>query len=606
MRQGTTVGGRYRLVRCLVSGSMTEVWLALDLRLSRDVVLKRVLADTAEFSRLQAEGRALAAFNHPNVVTLYDTAQDAEESTFWLVMEYVPGGSLAERPHMTPQDAARTGAQIAGALAALHAKGIVHVDVKPANVILAEDGTVKLADFGAAYRAGGRETITPNGALSYTADYAAPEVIMGRPEPRSDVFSLAATVYALVAGRPPRPGTDEGDAYISSWEAARGAIALTADVGPLDRLLREMLRPDPADRPDAEQARRRLAEIADPTRASTWQRPGARVVAGVSVLALVALAVPFGVSRLNGRAEEKQPSAPVPHATSLPSAAATGAAALIGDPRSADPCAMTDAKALGKYGRTELDIDYGNFDRCDVIVQRPGGGAVDVQVDLDLDAPPEQVAPSRNVGKIGVIENPAESDVCRRTLVLPGVKDTTVRIVTDFEKDGEADLCAMADDAATIAAKAFEHGPLKRRNPPLPTESLAQHDACALLDPQALEVIPGIDATGPDIGFGGWNCKWDSTTSDTWVDLNFDRDQPPSAEEDGTAKRLNGYPVFVRPKGEGDETCLIQAVYRAYTDGGGQTAVEKVRIVVGGSRPMDRLCRMATALAGSATAQLRS
>ncbi|WP_223166831.1 serine/threonine-protein kinase [Nonomuraea sp. SYSU D8015] len=645
MREGTTVGGRYRLIRCLVNGRATEVWLGRDVQLNRAVVLKRMLVDTAGFSRLEAEARALAAFNHPNVVTLYDAVHDPDDDTYWLVMEHVPGGSLDGRPPMSPEQAAHVGAQIAGALAALHAKRIVHVDVKPGNIIDTGSGVFKLADFGAAYRVGGRETITPNGAIGYTVDYAGPEVVLGRPEPRSDVFSLGATVYALVAGRPPRPGTDEGGSggHLTGWEAARGAVALTADVGPLEGLLREMLQRDSRDRPNAVEAGQRLAAIArgravrpSPARpvspprpsgvegasdpagneaarapVSLLRRPLPLIVAGAALVAL-AVALRFTLPALSGEAVGRRPSATplaVPPTTSSPAVSpspvtATSASSPIGDPRTADPCALTNPAALGRFGRTELDIDYGNFDRCDVIVFPPGGGVVDVKVWLDHDEPSEQAEPAGTVGGIQVIENPAESDRCRRTLILPGVTDTLVKVDADWEDQGQADLCAIADAAATTAAEALDRGPIKRRSPPLPARSLAQRDACSLLRGDALEVVPGIDATDPDVGFGNWECGWDSTTSDTWVDFRFDRDQPPNAA-DGTATRLNGYRAFVEPEGEGARTCLLQVVYRTYADQHGRPAVEKLHIVVGGSRPVDRLCGMATSLARSATARLR-
>ncbi|MFI9848037.1 serine/threonine-protein kinase [Nonomuraea sp. NPDC051941] len=612
MRQGRTVGGRYRQETCLVSSRATEVWVARDLLLNRDVVLKRMLVDNAGFSRLQAEARALAAFNHPHVVTLYDAVQDEDEAASWMVMEHAPGGSLDEHPPMPPQQAARLGAQIAGALAALHGKGIVHLDVKPGNIILTDDGVTKLADFGAAYRVGGRETITPNGAISYTVDYASPEVVLGRPEPASDVFSLGATLYALVAGRPPRPGADEeeSDTYVTAWEAARGAVDMTADVGPLESLLADMLQREPVERPSAAEVQRRLEKIAGsaPPRPRRWPF----IVGGAALVVVVAAyAVYHTVSRppgernpdalTAGSASSARPSAgPAGHPAGAVAPSVSSSASLIGDPRTADPCALTDPTALSRFGRTELDVDYGNFDRCDVIVLPPAKGVVDVKVLLDRDPPPERARPVRTVGPIEIVHDPAESTVCSRTLLLPGVHDTVVKIFADMVEDGEADLCAIADAATTTAAQVLAGGPIKRRSPPPPAGSLAQKDACALLRGDA-----HIDSANLDPGFGGWQCSWDSTTDDTSVYLQFDRELLRNTEDDGTPTRVNGYRAFVTPKGEGGGTCLLQVVYRSYTDQRGETAVEKVRIVVDGSLPTDRLCRMATDLARSAAAQLR-
>ncbi|PZG08579.1 serine/threonine protein kinase, partial [Nonomuraea aridisoli] len=201
-----TVDGRYRLVSSLARGWSGEVWLARDVELDREVVLKLLVPrDAADADRAWAEARALARLSHPHVVTLYHAVRSGRPrgGPSWLVMEHAPGGSLEGRPAMPPVMTARIGAQIAGALAALHAEGIVHCDIKPGNIVVTGDGTAKLTDFGAAYRVGGSDTIPPNGAVSYTPDYAAPEVVRGQPCPKSDVFSLGATVYALLTGHPP-------------------------------------------------------------------------------------------------------------------------------------------------------------------------------------------------------------------------------------------------------------------------------------------------------------------------------------------------------------------------------------------------------------------
>lgn len=633
MHPGLTVDRRYRLVRRLARGQSGEVWLARDLELGRDVALKRVAVEggAAGFDRLWAEARALARFSHPHVVTLYHAvrAGPRRRATSWLVMEHVPGGSLEGRPGLPAGVAARIGAQIADALAALHAEGVVHCDLKPGNVVVTGDGTAKLADFGAAYRVGGAETITPNSAVSYTPDYAAPEVVRGQPEPKSDVFSLGAMVYALVAGRPPRRGgpragdadpSDPVEAYIAVREAARGAVTLDADVGPLADVLAAMVRRDPEERPDAAEARRRLEEVASPPGpipALTQDLghepdPGGlpALVRGIPALvrsrrpflagAAVALVVALALWQWGGRIPLLSPP------TGGTPAAGTRSPAVkdvLGDRRTADPCALLEPASLGRFGSTELDTDYGNFDRCDVLVSPPSDTVVDVRLDLNHDPPPEQAKPARTTGIVAVVEDPAESDACNRTLVLEGVTDTTITVTAKRDEKGKAPLCEIADTATTHAVETLNQGQIPRRDPGFPPESLAGQDACTLLHAQALEVVPGIDAADPDRGYGGWDCEWESTTSDIWLDLTFDRGPAPNAEG-GTSTRLHGFPAFVRPEAEGEGTCLVNIVYRTYTDVHSQTAAETLLMLVGGSRPVDRLCRMATALAGSAAAEL--
>lgn len=292
VRPGDEFADRYVLKEVIGAGRGGDVWLAHDTVLGQDVALKpeRVEGDReTAVRRLLGEPRALAKFrDHPHVVTLFDVvtvpsdgdtegdpAGDAGE-TYWFVMEYVPGGGLDRQPPMSPERVARIGAQLADALAALHEAGIVHCDLKPANVGLTRRGAAKLLDFGAAYRAGGSETITANGPYSFTPDYAAPELARGNvPRPASDVFCLAATLYALVTGSPPRggePGADgdgagaagEDQDRLTYWKAEQGVVEMdAAAVGPLHPVLGAMLRRDPRQRPDAAEAGRLLAAVAE-------------------------------------------------------------------------------------------------------------------------------------------------------------------------------------------------------------------------------------------------------------------------------------------------------------------------------------------------------
>lgn len=205
MRLGAKIGGRYRLTKNLGGGS-GQVWLAHDDALRRYVVLKRVRGaddSAAGFDRLRTEAHALGGVSHPHVVTLYDAVRVGHYrwATSWLVMEYAPGGSLDGRPPLPPALAAGIGAQIAGALATLHTKDVVHGDVKPGNVVLAADGAAKLADFGAAYRFGG---VTPAAGRRMRPRRLHPRLRRPRglapPQPRTGLGRVLARGHGAHAG----------------------------------------------------------------------------------------------------------------------------------------------------------------------------------------------------------------------------------------------------------------------------------------------------------------------------------------------------------------------------------------------------------------------
>lgn len=166
-------------------------------------------------------------------------------------------------------------------------------------------------------------------------------------------------------------------------------------------------------------------------------------------------------------------------------------------------------------------------------------------------------------------------------------------------------LCRIADVAVGSATKVLNDVPAggrtPRRSPPLPAESLANRDACALLTPRALEAVPGVDASDPEAGFGRWDCSWRSTTSDLWVRLFFDRGPTPTAA-DGTPVELAGHSaVIAPPDDEGPHTAKVQVVHRSFTVRDGYTEVETVNVVVGdGSRSAQQLSALATDLARAA------
>ncbi|MET9487231.1 serine/threonine-protein kinase [Nocardia sp. NPDC006630] len=271
MTSDRLIAGRYRLTDPIGTGAMGVVWRATDVRLRRTVAVKQLLLGPG-LTRSQAieakmramrEGRIAARLHHPNAVTVFDVAE--EDGQPWLVMEYVDAVSLAalmrEKGTLAPTEVARIGAKVAAAMAAAHKAGIVHRDVKPANILVAEDGTVKITDFGIS-RAVGDVTVTSTGFLAGTPAYLAPEVARGEnPEPPSDVFALGSTLYAAVEGMPPFGEGDNPLALLHS--VVRAQVPEPRHAGALGPVLMDLLAADAVDRPTMEQATDRLQAVAD-------------------------------------------------------------------------------------------------------------------------------------------------------------------------------------------------------------------------------------------------------------------------------------------------------------------------------------------------------
>jgi serine/threonine-protein kinase len=207
------VGGRYEMGERLGRGGMSEVWSATDLRLGRTVAIKFLrddIDDPAARSRIEDEARAAARLSHPNIVSVYDAGEHAERP--FVVMELADSRSLAdlirEEGNLSPDGARAIGMQVLSALAAAHAQGIVHRDVKPANILVSEDGTVKLADFGIAKSLTAASAgLTVAGQVMGTPSYLSPEQASGQPaEPRSDLYALGIVLFEALTGRPPYEG----------------------------------------------------------------------------------------------------------------------------------------------------------------------------------------------------------------------------------------------------------------------------------------------------------------------------------------------------------------------------------------------------------------
>jgi eukaryotic-like serine/threonine-protein kinase len=198
--------GRYRVERPLGHGGMATVYLARDEELHRPVAIKllaeNLAGDAALRQRFLREAKLAARLSHPNVVNVYD-AGETDAGMPYIVMEYVPGTTLAELGRVAPERAVGLAVQACRGLAHAHAAGLVHRDVKPQNLLLRDDGTVKVADFGIA-RAAETTALTQVGTVLGTAAYLSPEQALGEEvTAAADVYSLGAVLYELLTGRPP-------------------------------------------------------------------------------------------------------------------------------------------------------------------------------------------------------------------------------------------------------------------------------------------------------------------------------------------------------------------------------------------------------------------
>jgi len=239
---------------------MGAVWLGTDEVLGRPVAIKRLapVHDPAH-ARAEREARLAARVSHPHVVGVYDLVTEGAEQ--WLVMEYVAGTTLGARiaaqGPLSPDEVAPILRQIAEALAAAHAAGVVHRDVKPSNILIDEVGTAKLSDFGIARSDDADATLTQSGFLTGSPSYIAPEVAHGKPtSPASDVWSLGATAYCALAGRPPY---EVGENVVSTLlKIVHDDPPRTDRAGRLAPLIDGMMTKDPDQRWTLDQVRRFL------------------------------------------------------------------------------------------------------------------------------------------------------------------------------------------------------------------------------------------------------------------------------------------------------------------------------------------------------------
>jgi serine/threonine-protein kinase len=289
--QGSVLAGRYRLTERIASGGMGDVWRAVDETLGRDVAVKVLRPDTADDSgfaeRFRAEARHMGGLTHPNIGTVHDFGED--DGTAFLVMEFLEGEPLStiirDEAPMDPQRVSDILFQVASALQAAHDAGVIHRDVKPANIVVDADGYAKLTDFGIS-RALSEAPLTQTGEVLGTPHYLSPEQAQGQPAgPLSDVYALAVVGYEMITGE--RPFAGDSMVTTALAHVSSPAPPLPGDVPePLRTTVMASLAKDPRQRPES------AAEFAEALRTAPEDLPEGLRVAAASAVAPVIVGVP--------------------------------------------------------------------------------------------------------------------------------------------------------------------------------------------------------------------------------------------------------------------------------------------------------------------------
>lgn len=248
------LAGRYSLLEKIGEGGAAEVFRARDQRLDRVVAIKilrrQFVNDQASRARFINEARAAAGLTHPNIVDVYDFGEGPDGSMF-IAMQFVEGHDLKDvlqkRGRMTAAEAISIATQVCFALSAAHARGLIHRDVKPQNIMIDRKGHARLSDFGIVKALSGPE-LTQTGMTFGTAAYISPEQATGQPiSPASDVYGLGCVMYEMLAGTPPFTGDNPAIvAYKQVWEQPRPLHTLAPETPPsLERIIMTCLQKDP-------------------------------------------------------------------------------------------------------------------------------------------------------------------------------------------------------------------------------------------------------------------------------------------------------------------------------------------------------------------------
>ncbi len=369
-----SVNGRYELGPRLGAGGMAEVFVGHDRSLDRRVAVKFLKADVSEpraRERFEHEARAAASFTHPNAVTVYDVGEEGGRP--YIVMELVDGRNLAEElaevARFGWKPAVQTADQMLAALGAAHARGLVHRDVKPSNVLVASDGTVKLADFGIAKAiTGATGGLTVTGQVMGTPLYLAPEQAAGEPAtPRSDLYATAVVLYEMLNGAPPFTGDTPLAIALAHQQAPVPRLDSLTVLAGVAATVDRALEKDPARRfPDAESMRAALTSP-PPTRTAVLpaaaraprgrpprtRRPWIALAAAFAAVAAIAL-VTYAIA--NRDDSDPPASSPSPTTTEAPTTTTPATTITTGPPQSIAELIGLLAANPGGFGEKGTDL----------------------------------------------------------------------------------------------------------------------------------------------------------------------------------------------------------------------------------------------------------
>ncbi|HEX3219474.1 MAG TPA: Stk1 family PASTA domain-containing Ser/Thr kinase [Candidatus Limnocylindria bacterium] len=322
---GRLINGRYRLIAPLGEGGMATIWRALDEQLDREVAVKLLREqfgkDQGFAARFRQEARAAGSLSHPNIVPVYDYGTD-EDGTQFIVMQLVEGEDLStvlrERGHLETDDAVRIALGVASALEAAHRRGLVHRDVKPGNILITDDGDVKVTDFGIA-RAVSEASMTVTGTTLGSVHYFSPEQARGEEVTgASDVYALGIVLYEMLTGRRPFEGDSAAGVALKRLnEDAPPPSTFRPVPSGLSAIVMRALQREPEDRfPDA-------GSFAEALR--LWQKDPAAAAAAMAGMPVVG--GPDGVEAEPARAPlppSGEPTVYVPPRVTLPADRAAG------------------------------------------------------------------------------------------------------------------------------------------------------------------------------------------------------------------------------------------------------------------------------------------